>query len=155
MIVALPAGRSEPLGFIVDSVGEILSVGEPQSPTRAPHPWVDERLVAGTLEGVFRSRDSGLRWQRISPAGHEELRNFDSLAIDPRDPGIIYAGTSGILDDHPVEQVKPFEKALYPFLRDKYPDVPLTIERTREFDKNIEETLKKALAEFKAQFTRQ
>jgi purine-binding chemotaxis protein CheW len=50
MIVALPAGRSEPLGFIVDSVGEILSVGEPEGPTRAPHPWVDERLVAGTLE---------------------------------------------------------------------------------------------------------
>ena len=68
---------------------------------------------------------------------------------------IIYAGTSGVLDDLPVEQIKPFEKALYPFLRDKYPDVPLTIEKTREFDKDTEETLKKALAEFKREFTRQ
>jgi photosystem II stability/assembly factor-like uncharacterized protein len=50
-------------------------------------------LVAGALDGVFLSRDSGETWQRITPAGHAELRNFDSLAIDPRDPQIIYAGT--------------------------------------------------------------
>jgi len=50
-------------------------------------------LVAGALDGVFLSRDFGETWQRITPAGDAELRNFDSLAIDPRDPEIIYAGT--------------------------------------------------------------
>jgi photosystem II stability/assembly factor-like uncharacterized protein len=50
-------------------------------------------LVAGTLDGVYRSLDAARSWQRISPEYHEELRNFDSLAIDPRDPQIIYAGT--------------------------------------------------------------
>jgi photosystem II stability/assembly factor-like uncharacterized protein len=50
-------------------------------------------LVAGALDGVFLSRDSGETWQRMTPAGDTELRNFDSLAIDPRDPQIIYAGT--------------------------------------------------------------
>jgi photosystem II stability/assembly factor-like uncharacterized protein len=50
-------------------------------------------LVAGALDGVFLSRDSGETWRRITPAGDAELRNFDSLAIDPRDPQIIYAGT--------------------------------------------------------------
>lgn len=50
-------------------------------------------LVAGALDGVYRSRDSGQTWWRITPAGDAELRNFDSLAIDPRDPQIIYAGT--------------------------------------------------------------
>jgi photosystem II stability/assembly factor-like uncharacterized protein len=50
-------------------------------------------LVAGTLDGVYRSRDAGKSWERISPEHHQELRNFDSLAIDPRDPQIIYAGT--------------------------------------------------------------
>lgn len=50
-------------------------------------------LVAGTLEGVYRSLDAAKSWQRISPEHHEELRNLDSLAIDPRDPQIIYAGT--------------------------------------------------------------
>jgi photosystem II stability/assembly factor-like uncharacterized protein len=50
-------------------------------------------LVAGALDGVFLSRDSGQSWQRVTPAGDAELRNFDSLAIDPRDPLLIYAGT--------------------------------------------------------------
>jgi photosystem II stability/assembly factor-like uncharacterized protein len=50
-------------------------------------------LVAGALDGVFLSRDSGETWQRVTPGGDSELRNFDSLAIDPRDPQIIYAGT--------------------------------------------------------------
>jgi photosystem II stability/assembly factor-like uncharacterized protein len=50
-------------------------------------------LVAGALDGVFLSRDSGESWQRVTPVGDTELRNFDSLAIDPRNPLVIYAGT--------------------------------------------------------------
>ena len=50
-------------------------------------------LVAGALDGVFLSHDSGESWQRVTPAGAAELRNFDSLAIDPRNPLVIYAGT--------------------------------------------------------------
>jgi len=50
-------------------------------------------LVAGTLDGVYRSRNAGDSWERISPEGHEEIRNLDSVAIDPRNPDIIYIGT--------------------------------------------------------------
>ncbi|MCI0627111.1 MAG: hypothetical protein L0387_36605 [Acidobacteria bacterium] len=50
-------------------------------------------LVAGTLEGVYRSRDAGSSWDRISPEGHEEIRQLDSVAIDPRNPEVIYIGT--------------------------------------------------------------
>jgi len=50
-------------------------------------------LVAGTLDGIYRSLDAAKSWERISPEHHEELRNLDSVAIDPRDPQIIYAGT--------------------------------------------------------------
>ncbi len=50
-------------------------------------------LVAGTLDGVYRTLDAAKSWERISPEHHQELRNLDSLAIDPRDPQIIYAGT--------------------------------------------------------------
>ena len=52
-----------------------------------------DMLVAGTLDGVYRSLDASKSWERISPEHHEELRNLDSLAIDPRDPRTIYAGT--------------------------------------------------------------
>lgn len=50
-------------------------------------------LVAGTLQGVFRTTDAGESWERISPAYHEEIRNIESLAIDPTQPDVIYAGT--------------------------------------------------------------
>jgi len=50
-------------------------------------------LVAGALDGVFRSRDRGEHWERISPPGHPEIKNIESLAIDPQNPDIIYAGT--------------------------------------------------------------
>ncbi|MGN6594068.1 MAG: hypothetical protein ACTHJX_14325 [Terriglobales bacterium] len=50
-------------------------------------------LVAATLDGVFRSQDSGREWARISPAQDRELRNVESVAVDPRDPQEIYVGT--------------------------------------------------------------
>jgi photosystem II stability/assembly factor-like uncharacterized protein len=54
----------------------------------------DSRIVAaGTLTGVFLSRDAGQTWSRITPKGHPDLRNIESLAFDPTDPQVIYAGT--------------------------------------------------------------
>jgi photosystem II stability/assembly factor-like uncharacterized protein len=50
-------------------------------------------VVAGTLAGVFRSRDAGANWQRLTPAEDDELRNVESLAIDPGYPDVIYVGT--------------------------------------------------------------
>ena len=50
-------------------------------------------IVAGTLQGVFRSSDNGLHWSQISPVGSTEIHEIESLAIDPRNPQVIYAGT--------------------------------------------------------------
>ena len=56
-------------------------------------------LVIGALDGVFRSRDGGATWERITPENstaienHSSLKNFVSVAIDPQNPDIIYAGT--------------------------------------------------------------
>jgi photosystem II stability/assembly factor-like uncharacterized protein len=56
-------------------------------------PSQPQELVAGTRTGVFRSQDDGKNWTRISPAGDQELRNIDSIAIDIGDPTLIYVGT--------------------------------------------------------------
>jgi photosystem II stability/assembly factor-like uncharacterized protein len=50
-------------------------------------------LYAGTLEGVFRSADSGASWSLISPPESKEIHEVESLAVDPVDPDTVYAGT--------------------------------------------------------------
>jgi photosystem II stability/assembly factor-like uncharacterized protein len=50
-------------------------------------------LVAGALDGVFRSNDGGDNWERLSPANSAEIKNIESIAVDPRDPNTVYAGT--------------------------------------------------------------
>jgi photosystem II stability/assembly factor-like uncharacterized protein len=52
-----------------------------------------DTIVAGALDGVFVSHNAGRDWNRVTPAGDPELRNFDSLAIDPTNADVIYAGT--------------------------------------------------------------
>ncbi len=59
----------------------------------ARSPSEPSEIVAGTLQGVFRSMDNGVHWTQISPAGSTEIHEIQSLAIDPNDPQVIYAGT--------------------------------------------------------------
>jgi photosystem II stability/assembly factor-like uncharacterized protein len=49
-------------------------------------------LVAGALDGVFRSTDGGKKWQKIS-SSNQEIHNIESIAIDPKNPDVVYAGT--------------------------------------------------------------
>ncbi len=50
-------------------------------------------MLAGTLEGVYRSVDSGKHWRLISPVGSRELHEVESVAIDSADSNTLYAGT--------------------------------------------------------------
>ena len=50
-------------------------------------------VAVGTLTGVFLSQDGGTEWKRITPAGDSGLQGFESLAFDPTNPKVIYAGT--------------------------------------------------------------
>ncbi len=54
---------------------------------------IPHTLYAGTLEGVFRSRDGGATWAQISPPGSHEIHEIESLAVDPDNADIVYAGT--------------------------------------------------------------
>jgi photosystem II stability/assembly factor-like uncharacterized protein len=50
-------------------------------------------LAAGARDGVMLSRDGGESWTRISPAENRELQPVVSLAFDPVNSKILYAGT--------------------------------------------------------------
>src|SRR6267154_4783381 len=50
-------------------------------------------LVVGALDGIYRTRNGGHDWERISPENHAEIKNVESIAIDPLNPDVIYAGT--------------------------------------------------------------
>ena len=50
-------------------------------------------LIAGTLDGVYRSRNAGVTWERIAPEAGGEIKNVESIAIEPANPDVIYAGT--------------------------------------------------------------
>ena len=65
---------------------------------------------------------------------------------------IVYAATNGYLDDLPVNAVQRFERELYSFMAEKYPDIGHEIVKTGAMDDKTIETLKKALDEFKKQF---
>jgi photosystem II stability/assembly factor-like uncharacterized protein len=45
-------------------------------------------IYTGTDDGVFKSTDGGVSWQRLNRL------TVDTLAVDPRRPTIVYAGTS-------------------------------------------------------------
>ncbi len=77
---------------------------------------------------------------------------YQPLPLEKQVP-IIYAANTGALDDVPVEAVRRFEKEFIAFLADKYPEVPETIARDKTLSETTVDALKKAIADFKSQFT--
>jgi len=65
----------------------------------------------------------------------------------------IFAGTKGFLDDITVEDVTKFEEELVVFVESKYPQILETIRDSKKLDDNTEEELKKAIEDFKSQFS--
>jgi F-type H+-transporting ATPase subunit alpha len=65
---------------------------------------------------------------------------------------IIFAGSQGLLDDLPVEQVRPFEEFLYPHLERKHPQLLPDIANKKELTDELREALTKAINSAKAEF---
>ncbi len=65
---------------------------------------------------------------------------------------IIYAAVNKYLLDIAVEKVQDFERELFEFIDTKYPEIPANIKNEKVISDETDAALKKALAEFKAQF---
>jgi F-type H+-transporting ATPase subunit alpha len=65
---------------------------------------------------------------------------------------IIYAGTNGVLDDLPLDQIRAFEQELYRFLENAHPAILTTIKEKRTIDDDMKGKLNSAIQEFKSRF---
>ena len=50
-------------------------------------------LLVAARDGIYRTKDRGANWERITPENDPELRGFHSVGVDPRDSNVIYVGT--------------------------------------------------------------
>ncbi len=65
---------------------------------------------------------------------------------------IIYVVTRKYLLDVPVERVMDFEKEFFEYLKTNYTEIPASIRDTKVLSDEMEEKLKKAINDFKAEF---
>ena len=65
---------------------------------------------------------------------------------------IIYVATKRYLLDVAVEDITRFETEFYEFIDTRYPEIPVSIKTEKVITEETEETLKKAIVEFKANF---
>ena len=65
---------------------------------------------------------------------------------------IIFAGTSGALDDMPVDQVRDFEKDLYKYVETTSPGLLNTIMEKKILDDNLKAEMSRVIKEAKQQF---
>jgi F-type H+-transporting ATPase subunit alpha len=65
---------------------------------------------------------------------------------------IIFAGTSGVLDDMPVEQCRPFEQELYRFIESSHPAILQEIREKKAISDELKATMQKVIGELKQRF---
>jgi F-type H+-transporting ATPase subunit alpha len=66
---------------------------------------------------------------------------------------IVFAGTSGFLDDIAVEQVRRFESELYRFVENAHPGVLQSLREKKAIDEALKTDIKNVLSEFKQRFS--
>src|SRR5580700_3005265 len=76
---------------------------------------------------------------------------YEPLAVE-RQVAIIFAGTTGFLENIPVSEVRAFETELYLFLDARYPQILRGVAEKKQLDDELNAALKKAVAEFANDF---
>jgi F-type H+-transporting ATPase subunit alpha len=94
-----------------------------------------------------RQLDRGQRMVELLKQGQ-----YAPLTVE-RQVAIIFAGSQGLLDDLPVDQMRPFEEFLYPFLERKHAQLLPEVANKKELTDELREALTKAITAAKAEFT--
>jgi F-type H+-transporting ATPase subunit alpha len=93
---------------------------------------------------------------RLSLAQYRALAAFAQMGSEldkaSMQIAIIFAGTNGVLDDLPVDQIRVFEQELYRFLENAHPAILTTIKEKKTIDDDLKGKLTSALQEFKTRF---
>ncbi len=64
----------------------------------------------------------------------------------------LFAGTQGLLDELPVSSIQEFEKELYAFVEQKYPQIYEELREKQEISDSLEKKMREAIAECIKQF---
>jgi F-type H+-transporting ATPase subunit alpha len=105
----------------------------------------------GTAELDKATRSQLERGQRIQ----EVLKQTQFVPVSlERQVMILYAVINGYLDDISMEKIASFETEFYRFMESSYAGLTKNIASTRDLSSEDEETLKKAITEFKQGFAK-
>jgi photosystem II stability/assembly factor-like uncharacterized protein len=90
--------HTEPGGFFRSTDGGETWTESQELKTEAIHSLTQslsnpDVLVAGSNRGVYLSKDAGATWEQLPTASYPDIRNVESLAVDPRNNDHIYIGT--------------------------------------------------------------
>jgi len=125
------------------------------------------KKISGSLRldlAAFRSLEAFAQLgTELDPASQRQLdrgKRMTELLKQPQYQPIaftdqvlsIYAGTRGYLDDVPVPQVLPFERALHAFFHGEYSEIIEELETTGALSDELEAAVRAALDEFKARW---
>ncbi|MGI9107254.1 MAG: YCF48-related protein [Pyrinomonadaceae bacterium] len=90
--------HKEPGGFFKTTDGgqtwrESIELKTEALHSLAQSPTDPNILLAGSNRGVYRSMDAGETWSQFQTSAYPDIRNIESIAVDPRNADAIYIGT--------------------------------------------------------------
>jgi F-type H+/Na+-transporting ATPase subunit alpha len=91
----------------------------------------------------------GKRWVEVLKQGP-----YSPIPVE-KQVAIIFAGSNGLLDDIPVENVRRFEHDLYDYLDNSKPEILDAIRTRKQLDDELKKNLTEALKQFKNDFQQQ